>query len=61
MHLAPHATLLMPPQVPTDSVVIPRGLTGLAKAVFKADLAVYSYIVTVSGQYLSMAIYNIKQ
>ena len=48
-----HATLLMPPRCPTGSIVTPQ----LGKEPsLKADLAIYSYIVTVSGQYLSVAI-----
>ena len=51
--LAPHATLLMPPRCPTGSVVTPHVGKRLS---LKVDLAIYSYIVTVSGQYLSVAI-----
>ena len=59
--LAPHAALLMPPRCPTGSVVTPHGLTGSAKVIFKADLAIYSYIVTVSVWTLLECGYNIKQ
>ena len=50
--LEPHVTLLVPLRCPTGSVVTPNGLQ---KPSLKADLAIYSYIVTVSRQYLSLA------
>ena len=51
--LAPHATLLMPHRLRCDSSWLDRVSKKLS---VKADLAINSYIVTVSGQYLSVAI-----
>ena len=48
----------MPPRCPTGSVNCDSSwLDRVGKKLsVKADLAIYSYIVTVSGQYLSVAI-----
>ena len=51
--LAPHAALLMPHRLCCDSLWLDR--VG-KKPSLKADLLIYTYIVTVSGQYLSVAI-----
>ena len=44
--LEPHAALLMPLSGPTGSAVILHGFT---RSAIKADLTIYSYVVTVSG------------
>jgi len=50
------ATLLMPLSGSAESVMAFHGLTRSANSYLKADPVIYSYIVTVLGQCLSVAI-----
>ena len=55
--LGPYATLLMPPQVPNRLCCNSSWPDRVGKRLsVQAELAIYTYIVTVSGQYLSVAI-----
>ena len=54
--LAPHTSLLMPFSGSTGPVVHLHGLTGQEKPSVKADLAIYTHVLGVPGQYKSVAL-----
>ena len=57
--LASHTSLLMLLNGSTSPVVHQRGSTGSAKSHLKADLAIYSHILSVPGWCVSIALYKL--